>query len=168
MAPSRPRAPRKTTEQQVERRKAAPKRARKPTAPESTPAPAPVEEPRSADQLVVAESTGADDVEAQAREAERRAAEERERQEREAQEAEAARRQAEEARRRALTLHHQAIAAVDERERRALAEFDRRRRAWTGRVVEIVQGKQHFDAQRQEIANAHEAEREALRRQFQS
>ena len=78
--------------------------------------------------------------------------------------AESAAQQRRAAQQQALARHRRAIAAINERERRALHEFDTRRRTLAGRVIEIVKGRQHFDTQRKAIMDRHDAERMALRR----
>ena len=67
----------------------------------------------------------------------------------------------------ALNRHRQAIQHINERERRALHEFDTRRRTWAARVIEIVKGRQHFEMQRKDIMDRHEAERMTLRRELE-
>lgn len=55
-----------------------------------------------------------------------------------------------------------ALKSIDERERQALASFDTRRRTLAGRAIDIIKGRHHYDRQRKDITDRHEAERMSI------
>lgn len=59
----------------------------------------------------------------------------------------------------AIERHAGAMKRIDAAEARALHEFGVKRRSLTGRATELVKGSRHFEKQRADIVNSHEAER---------
>jgi hypothetical protein len=59
----------------------------------------------------------------------------------------------------AIDRHWHDVKTIDDRERQALKEFDIKRRSLTGRAVELVKGKAHFDGRREEVQKKFESDR---------
>jgi hypothetical protein len=59
----------------------------------------------------------------------------------------------------AIDRHRNDITTINEREQKALKEFDVKRGSLTGRATELVRGKAHFDGRREEIQKKFESDR---------
>jgi hypothetical protein len=59
----------------------------------------------------------------------------------------------------AVDRHWHDVKGIDDRERQALKEFDTKRASLTGRAVELVKGKAHFDSRREEVGKKFESDR---------
>jgi hypothetical protein len=59
----------------------------------------------------------------------------------------------------AIDRHWNDVRTIDDRERQALKEFDVKRASLTGRAVELVKGKAHFEGRREEVQNKFESDR---------
>ena len=59
----------------------------------------------------------------------------------------------------AITRHWHGVKGIDEREARALKEFDAKRASLTGRAAELVRGKAHFERRREEMQKGFESDR---------
>jgi len=68
----------------------------------------------------------------------------------------------------ALDRHWHAVKRIDAAEERALHEFDVKRGSLPGRAAELLKGRKHFDAQREDIAKRHETERMTKHRDLEA
>jgi hypothetical protein len=59
----------------------------------------------------------------------------------------------------AIDRHWHDVRAIDQREAKALQEFDVKRRSLAGRATELVKGKAHFDGRREEMQKKFESDR---------
>jgi colicin import membrane protein len=59
----------------------------------------------------------------------------------------------------AVDRHRNDIKTIDDRERRALKEFDVKRASLTGRAAQLIRGKAHFDGRREDIQKKSESDR---------
>jgi hypothetical protein len=59
----------------------------------------------------------------------------------------------------AVDRHWHDVKSIDDREQQALKEFDVKRASLTGRAVELVKGKAHFEGRREEVQKKFESDR---------
>jgi hypothetical protein len=59
----------------------------------------------------------------------------------------------------AIDRHWHDVRGIDQREAKALQEFDVKRASLTGRAAELIKGKAHFDGRREEVQKKFESDR---------